>query len=632
MKPMSNRERNFVLKHSVFLVRNWEKMREKQEQLKRDGEREREREREREGSSLSLYSRWGGVIRDDGNIKSDVFLTQFSALQTSRSVRTRRLAAAEENMEVTRTARLAHIFKEICDMIISYKDSASQTLAAPLLTLPSRKRNTQYYEKVSDPLDLSTIEKQILTGHYKTVEAFDTDMLKVFGKYYGRKSPVGRDVCRLRKAYHGARHEAAVQIDEIMGETASEADSSDSLERDHAQQHPHHDKDDDVIRCICGMYKDEGLMIQCEKCMVWQHCDCMRLKADVEHYLCEQCDPRPVDRVSLPPRPCPTYTPPMCDCVYLMRDSRRTPDGQPVRQSYRLLSHVNRDKLDIFRIEKLWKSDKGERFAFGHHYFRPHETHHSPSRRFYHNELFRVPLYEIIPLEAVVGMCCVLDLYTYCKGRPKGVKEQDVPNICDYHLDKSAHLFYKIHRNRYPVCTTSHTPHYVPDNYKRNGGRSSWKSERPKLVCKDGLGGGACEDDSSPRPRLCDGRGVPAGQRGGGRGGGHGHRPGSPPPPAPASRPATDPHGPGAEDEEEGEPERAEGLEVPSSSSSSSSSHHSELGRREAQRDRLNKILLNLLQQTPSKNVIDVTYLLEEGSGRRLRRRTLGLGDFVGRK
>lgn len=41
-------------------------------------------------------------------------------------------------------------------------------------------RNTQYYEKVTDPLDLSTIEKQILTGHYKTVEAFDADMLKVF--------------------------------------------------------------------------------------------------------------------------------------------------------------------------------------------------------------------------------------------------------------------------------------------------------------------------------------------------------------------------------------------------------------------------------------------------------------------
>lgn len=92
-----------------------------------------------------------------------------------------------------------------------------------------------------------------------------------YQKYYGKKSSVGRDVCRLRKAYYSARHEAAVQIDEIVGETASEADSSDSLERDHVHHHGggpgSHDKDDDVIRCICGMYKDEGLMIQCEKCM-----------------------------------------------------------------------------------------------------------------------------------------------------------------------------------------------------------------------------------------------------------------------------------------------------------------------------------------------------------------------------
>jgi hypothetical protein len=48
-------------------------------------------------------------------------MTQFSALQTARSVRTRRLAAAEENLEVARAARLAQIFKEICDGIISYR-------------------------------------------------------------------------------------------------------------------------------------------------------------------------------------------------------------------------------------------------------------------------------------------------------------------------------------------------------------------------------------------------------------------------------------------------------------------------------------------------------------------------------
>lgn len=62
--PLSVIIRNFVLKHRVFLLRNWEKMREKQELLKREGERERD------ASSLSIYTRWGGVIRDDGNIKS----------------------------------------------------------------------------------------------------------------------------------------------------------------------------------------------------------------------------------------------------------------------------------------------------------------------------------------------------------------------------------------------------------------------------------------------------------------------------------------------------------------------------------------------------------------------------------
>uniref|UniRef100_A0A670YUV8 ASH1 like histone lysine methyltransferase n=1 Tax=Pseudonaja textilis TaxID=8673 RepID=A0A670YUV8_PSETE len=467
MKPMSNRERNFVLKHHVFLVRNWDKIRQKQEEVKHDSD---------SLHSPSLYTRWNGMCRDDGNIKSDVFMTQFSALQTARSVRTRRLAAAEENLEVARAARLAQIFKEICDGIIAYKDSSSQILATPLLVLPPKKKNADYYEKISDPLDLTTIEKQILTGYYKTVEAFDGDMLKVFRnaeKYYGRKSPIGRDVCRLRKAYYNARHEAAAQIDEIVGETASEADSS---ETSLCEKESGHEKDEDVIRCICGLYKDEGLMIQCDKCMVWQHCDCMGVNSDVEHYLCEQCELRTVDR-EVPMIPRPHYTQPGCvyficllrddlllrqgDCVYLMRDSRRTPDGHPVRQSYRLLSHINRERLDIFRIEKLWKNEKGERFAFGHHYFRPHETHHSPSRKFYHNELFRVPLYEIIPLEAVVGICCVLDLYTYCKGRPKGAKEPDV-YICDYRLDKSAHLFYKIHRNRYPVCTKSYAFDHFP--------------------------------------------------------------------------------------------------------------------------------------------------------------------------
>ncbi|CAJ0965827.1 unnamed protein product [Ranitomeya imitator] len=356
-----------------------------------------------------------------------------------------------------------------------------------------------------------------------------------------------------------------------------------------------------------SMAEDCSLQIQ-----VWQHCDCMGVTSDVEHYLCEHCDPRAVDK-EVPMIPCPHYAKPgfvyfICllrdelllrqgDCVYLMRDSRRTTDGQPIRQSYRLLSHINREKLDIFRIEKLWKNEKGERFAFGHHYFRPHETHHSPSRKFYQNELFRVPLYEIIPLEAVVGTCCVLDLYTYCKGRPKGVKEPDV-YICDYRLDKSAHLFYKIHRNRFPVCTKTYafhhfpkkltpkrdfSPHYVPDNYKRNGGRSSWKCEPPKASRTD-------VQQEEPMPVMEDLL-------------------------VDSEAPLSDLLAPPQAEVSE-RPPRLFSLQE----------------QRRTKRDKLNRVLLRLLEKLPGKNAIDVTYLLEEGPCRKLRRRTLNLPECIFRK
>lgn len=53
--------------------------------------------------------------------------------------------------------------------------------------------------------------------------------------------------------------------------------------------------EEDIIRCICGIPRDEGLMIQCERCMVWQHIECVKVEASVASYHCEVCVPRPVD-------------------------------------------------------------------------------------------------------------------------------------------------------------------------------------------------------------------------------------------------------------------------------------------------------------------------------------------------
>ncbi|XP_063227659.1 treacle protein-like isoform X2 [Bacillus rossius redtenbacheri] len=58
------------------------------------------------------------------------------------------------------------------------------------------------------------------------------------------------------------------------------------------------DDDDSVTRCICDFQHDDGYMICCDKCFVWQHVDCMQIdRANIpELYSCERCQPRKVDK------------------------------------------------------------------------------------------------------------------------------------------------------------------------------------------------------------------------------------------------------------------------------------------------------------------------------------------------
>ena len=41
-------------------------------------------------------------------------------------------------------------------------------------------RNPDYYQLIEEPIDLSTIEKNILSGHYKSAQGFDRDLKLLF--------------------------------------------------------------------------------------------------------------------------------------------------------------------------------------------------------------------------------------------------------------------------------------------------------------------------------------------------------------------------------------------------------------------------------------------------------------------
>lgn len=78
-----------------------------------------------------------------------------------------------------------------------------------------------YYQKITDPIDLTTIEQNIATGVYREPEAFDADMNRVFAncvRFNGRTSELGITATRLKKVYQEAKMEAVNKFEEIVGD------------------------------------------------------------------------------------------------------------------------------------------------------------------------------------------------------------------------------------------------------------------------------------------------------------------------------------------------------------------------------------------------------------------------------
>ncbi|XP_044017299.1 variant-silencing SET domain-containing protein isoform X2 [Aphidius gifuensis] len=482
MKPMSNQQKLFAQQHHCFLLRNLEKVRRAKLPLSQLQQEQHQQQFNTNGKLIDNNNKsiigngsgdtggggGGDNFSSDNNgqstDKTDAFYSQLTALanNSSRTVRTRRLAQAQDDPEVNKTAKLAKVLKELYTIVVTSNDENNKLLCNPFITLPGKRKLPEYYEKIQEPIDLTIIDEKIQNGNYKTPEQFDNDMIKLFDnniKYYGRTSEIGISAARLRKLYLCNKINFIDAITEATGKvpTNSFIPSQGSTAGE-----------EDVIRCICGLHRDEGLMIQCERCLVWQHCDCVKADTTIESYLCERCQPRYVDfeipievdnnndtsNVDDDDKDKKYYVTLLRDdtlqlrqndTVYVLRD---TPD----KHTYKTIEKYDYEQMDIFRIERLWKNLKGEKFVFGHHYLRPHETYHEPTRKFYTNEVVCAPLYEAVPCDLIAERCWVLDPHTYCKGRPVGATPEHT-YVCEYRVDRAARLFTKVARARHQVCT-----------------------------------------------------------------------------------------------------------------------------------------------------------------------------------
>ncbi|XP_061503996.1 histone-lysine N-methyltransferase ash1 isoform X1 [Anopheles gambiae] len=491
--PPSVKERALIAEHHCFLLRNLNKIRRQKERAAtlasaggggNGGAGAAATESGGQGAAAGSDQTAGGSGKPS-------LASQISALRCPRNIRTRGLAFVEDDPELEKTARIAVALKDICTEIATLKDDKGVPFITKL-QLPSKKKTPLYYERIPKPIDLAQIETNIEQGVYRMPKVFEEDLLIMLSnaiKYYGINSPEGIASEALKSHYYTCKQQQVPKLQAYIGEEnellrgfVPKKEPADDAVPPKPKRGRRQEQPEDIIRCICGLFKDEGLMIQCSKCLVWQHIECTKADPAVENYLCEKCDPREVNyeiplnefteegyqyyvslmRGKLQIR--------QTDTVYVLRDIPMSPDPKnpnaPVRKhTYETIGKIEYSECDIFRVESLWKDKEGRRFVYGHHYLRPHETYHEPTRRFYPNEVMRVPLYEVIPIELVVDRCWVLDPITFCKGRPVDSSEPHV-YICELRVDKSARLFSKISRHSHPVCMKSYAFHKFEQKLK----------------------------------------------------------------------------------------------------------------------------------------------------------------------
>ncbi|XP_061391640.1 histone-lysine N-methyltransferase ash1 [Musca vetustissima] len=525
MHPLSERERKFVKQYSIFLVRNFEKIR---AMLRRGGDKSGDSKTQTPQTTpaTSPSPLMPGAISQRRPSTPASLAAQITALCTARNIKTRGLTLAVQDPELEKMAKMAKILRDICTNLEAIRSpdnneqptqtqSSSSAAASPSLVSltisnsslaganKKKKASLKSQQKSADHCDFKSIQSNVEQGFYKQPSEFNMDMEKLFKET--RVSLEKNEPTKLQfldlleKSFMEEKQKQYSALLEILGDESLLKDFKDKATETAAATTQNTNEEignntelpsvvdhnmsnltsssaatsnEDIIRCICGLYKDEGLMIQCARCMVWQHTECTKADVKADNYLCERCEPREVDREI----PLDDFTEEghryyltlmrgkdlqvrQGDAVYVLRDIPVKDDAGNVvpskKHTYETIGEIDYNECDIFRVERLWKDDKGERFIFGHHFLRPHETFHEPSRKFYPNEVVRVPLYEVVPINLVIGRCWVLDRTTFCKGRPIECNDETHCFICELRVDKSARFFSKAKTN-HPTCTKSY--------------------------------------------------------------------------------------------------------------------------------------------------------------------------------
>ncbi|CAG8771015.1 16686_t:CDS:1, partial [Funneliformis caledonium] len=108
-----------------------------------------------------------------------------------------------------------------------------------------------------------------------------------------------------------------------------------------------------------------------------------------------------------------------------------------------IFNEVDPGLPNIAHIQKIWENKEGDKFSHVCWYYRPEQTKHQATHKFYENEVFKTSGFLDISFNDVVEKCYVLQHKDYIAGRPEGSDGMSV-YLCKSRYSEQQTNFIKI--------------------------------------------------------------------------------------------------------------------------------------------------------------------------------------------